>query len=46
MCGIAGLLSRGGGGTIGQTVIGMTTALAHRGPDAHDVWTDAAAPRS
>lgn len=45
MCGIAGLLRRGGeeGTSIRQTVIGMTAALAHRGPDAHDVWTDAAA---
>lgn len=45
MCGIAGLLRRGGdeGTTLRQTVIGMTEALAHRGPDAGDVWTDAAA---
>ena len=45
MCGIAGLLRRGGdeGTTLRQTVIGMTAALAHRGPDAHDVWTDEAA---
>src|SRR6266481_2528059 len=44
MCGIAGLLRRGGdeGTTLRQTVIGMTAALAHRGPDAGDVWTDAA----
>lgn len=45
MCGIAGLLSRGGdeGTAIRQTVIGMSAALAHRGPDAGDVWTDATA---
>src|ERR1700675_650035 len=44
MCGIAGLLRKGSGeGALRQTVIGMTSALAHRGPDASDVWTERAA---
>src|SRR6185437_1966479 len=45
MCGIAGLIDTRLMGqvdrlkTLGQ---GMAEALAHRGPDAHGVWTDAA----
>ena len=41
MCGISGILSRAG---VTRERIGqMTMALAHRGPDAHGVWVDAAA---
>lgn len=42
MCGIAGILRRGGGQTsIRDNVARMTTALAHRGPDDSAIWTDA-----
>ena len=45
MCGIAGFLRPGGGD--GEGLVGcakrMTDALAHRGPDAAGVWTDAQA---
>jgi asparagine synthase (glutamine-hydrolysing) len=42
MCGIAGILRRGGNhrAAIAECVARMTAALAHRGPDASDVWTD------
>jgi asparagine synthase (glutamine-hydrolysing) len=45
VCGIAGLLRRAGGNSaaIDDYVMRMTAALAHRGPDAHDIWTDAEA---
>src|ERR1700680_2866605 len=45
MCGIAGILRRGGNErtAIGEHVIRMAAALSHRGPDASDVWTDGAA---
>jgi asparagine synthase (glutamine-hydrolysing) len=39
MCGIAGLLRTSGGRTpLGAIVAGMTAELAHRGPDAGDIW--------
>src|SRR5882757_6135474 len=42
MCGISGIIrrSRGGLPPIGECVGRMTAALAHRGPDASDIWTD------
>src|SRR5687768_3254378 len=41
MCGISGILSPAG---VTRERIGqMTTALAHRGPDAHGVWVNSAA---
>ena len=41
MCGIAGMLRRGGErGPINVDVTRMTVALAHRGPDASDIWTN------
>jgi asparagine synthase (glutamine-hydrolysing) len=42
MCGIAGILGRSDRGRIplGETVARMIATLAHRGPDAGDVWTD------
>src|SRR5258707_5973065 len=41
MCGIAGMLRRSGERTpIHVDVTRMTVALAHRGPDASDIWTD------
>ena len=42
MCGIAGILRGSDRGRIplGETVARMTATLAHRGPDAGDVWTD------
>jgi asparagine synthase (glutamine-hydrolysing) len=45
MCGISGIFrrSRDGLPPIAESVARMTSALAHRGPDAGDVWTDAAA---
>jgi asparagine synthase (glutamine-hydrolysing) len=45
MCGIAGLLRKRDDHQtpIGDCVARMTAALAHRGPDASDIWTDAAA---
>lgn len=45
MCGIAGLihLARGlGQQELEARVVGMTNAIAHRGPDADGVWVDAA----
>jgi asparagine synthase (glutamine-hydrolysing) len=42
MCGIAGILRRGGGqAAIPDNVTRMTSALAHRGPDASAIWADA-----
>jgi asparagine synthase (glutamine-hydrolysing) len=42
MCGIAGILRRGGGqAPIYDNVARMTSALAHRGPDDSAIWTDA-----
>ena len=38
MCGIAGIL--GGPRVDRETVVRMTRALAHRGPDHEDVWAD------
>ncbi len=45
MCGIAGLLRPGGGdeSALAGYAAGMTQALAHRGPDASGIWTNAAA---
>lgn len=45
MCGIAGLFKPGGtnGAASTATVSAMTGTLAHRGPDACGLWTDAAA---
>jgi asparagine synthase (glutamine-hydrolysing) len=45
MCGIAGILRSGNckGAPVGVIVARMTAALAHRGPDASDVWTNDAA---
>ncbi|UFZ04427.1 asparagine synthase (glutamine-hydrolyzing) [Bradyrhizobium ontarionense] len=45
MCGITGLLCPGGAddGRLSGIVDRMTTALAHRGPDASGIWTQAAA---
>jgi len=41
MCGIAGILRRMGGQTpIRDNVARMTSAMAHRGPDASAIWTD------
>ncbi|WP_407155603.1 asparagine synthase (glutamine-hydrolyzing) [Bradyrhizobium sp. STM 3557] len=44
MCGIAGLLRPGGGDDriLGGIVRDMTDSLAHRGPDASGIWTQAA----
>ncbi len=42
MCGIAGILRPGGGERL-EHVQAMTAALAHRGPDDADTWTDALA---
>jgi asparagine synthase (glutamine-hydrolysing) len=39
MCGIAGIWQFGGGAPHDRAVA-MATALAHRGPDDHGVWTD------
>ena len=39
MCGIAGIWNFGGG-ALGDRAVAMATALAHRGPDDHGVWTD------
>jgi asparagine synthase (glutamine-hydrolysing) len=43
MCGIAGLFRPGGGddGRLSAVARSMTEALAHRGPDAAGVWTNA-----
>lgn len=45
MCGIAGLFRPGGGdeGALVGCVRRMTAAVAHRGPDASGLWSDAAA---
>ena len=45
MCGIAGLFQPGGAtaAALTDTVASMTGMLAHRGPDAGGLWTDAAA---
>jgi len=44
MCGIAGILRRSGAQTsIRDNAARMTSALAHRGPDASAVWTDESA---
>lgn len=45
MCGIAGILKKPDGERIAirQYTTRMTATLAHRGPDASDVWTDEAA---
>jgi asparagine synthase (glutamine-hydrolysing) len=45
MCGIAGIFRKRGSSatTIEDCVTRMTATLAHRGPDASNVWTDAAA---
>lgn len=45
MCGIAGIFKIGDNDRIpiGDCVAQMTATLAHRGPDATDVWTDEAA---
>src|SRR4051794_1076960 len=38
MCGIAGIVSRGPDSAAGMSVLAMTTALAHRGPDGTGFW--------
>jgi asparagine synthase (glutamine-hydrolysing) len=43
MCGIAGLLGPAGGPDLRETASRMARALAHRGPDAEGVWSDAEA---
>jgi asparagine synthase (glutamine-hydrolysing) len=44
VCGIAGFLdAKGGGAEARSRVRAMTDAVAHRGPDDSDVWTDDAA---
>ena len=45
MCGIAGLFRPAGGDSaqLAGTATRMTEALAHRGPDASGIWTDAPA---
>ena len=45
MCGIAGVLDRGGAreGELGRLATTMAQRLAHRGPDDAGVWTDEAA---
>ena len=40
MCGIAGVWQFGGGGAPHDRTVAMASALAHRGPDDHGVWTD------
>lgn len=42
MCGIAGFISRSSAtpDKLKSIVSQMTTSLAHRGPDDHDLWTD------
>jgi len=42
MCGIAGIVDRGGadGAELGRTLGAMSRAVAHRGPDAEGAWTD------
>jgi asparagine synthase (glutamine-hydrolysing) len=42
MCGIAGFLEHGSAAAddLADRLTAMTSALAHRGPDAHGVWTD------
>jgi asparagine synthase (glutamine-hydrolysing) len=41
MCGICGLAGYGLSAAVPATIRDMTAALAHRGPDAQDVWLDA-----
>ena len=41
MCGICGLTGYGPPESGPETIRAMTAALAHRGPDAQDVWLDA-----
>ena len=41
MCGICGLTGYGLSGVGQETIRAMTAALAHRGPDAQEVWLDA-----
>ena len=41
MCGICGLTGYGLPESGSETIRDMTFALAHRGPDAQDVWLDA-----
>lgn len=45
MCGIAGLIERGGAAAsiLEERARGMAAALAHRGPDGSGVWSDAEA---
>src|SRR3954466_2708659 len=38
MCGIAGMVSREGDATAGESVLATTRALAHRGPDGSGFW--------
>ena len=41
MCGIAGFLETGGlGARASDTLLGMTRAIAHRGPDDSGIWLD------
>ncbi len=40
MCGICGLTGYGLTASGSETIRAMTAALAHRGPDAQDVWLD------
>ena len=42
MCGIAGILNLDGRGVERAVLQRMNAALAHRGPDAGETWTDAA----
>jgi asparagine synthase (glutamine-hydrolysing) len=44
MCGIAGFLSgSGASGSSEATVLAMTSAISHRGPDDSGIWSDCAA---
>lgn len=38
MCGIAGMVTRGGDTTAGESVLAVTQALVHRGPDGVGFW--------
>jgi asparagine synthase (glutamine-hydrolysing) len=40
MCGIAGIFNLEGGGVDPAVLTRMTSALAHRGPDAEEIWLD------
>ena len=49
MCGLAGLLAvssaaLGSAGELVQWLGGMSSALAHRGPDDHGLWHDPEVP--